>query len=157
MEFWSEVTSFAEEAAKRSHERPQGLAAQVLYRADQIKSLSLLDSLNLSTDQKQQVSAQELERFGINGELREFVKEITMTTFQDSSLLVAMWTIFDILQYDYRDLNIMKITYCTNDGDDAFDDDFNKTVESLDDEHSNLVPQQDRNSEVNGISKILSE
>lgn len=87
MEFWSEVTSFAEEAAKRSHERPQGLAAQVLYRADQIKSLSLLDSLNLSTDQKQQVSAQELERFGINGELREFVKEITMTTFQDSSLL----------------------------------------------------------------------
>lgn len=87
MEFWSEVTSFAEEAAKRSHERPQGLAAQVLYRADLIKSLSLLDSLNLSTDQKQQVSAQELERFGINGEFTEFVKEITMTTFQDFPFL----------------------------------------------------------------------
>ena len=42
--------------------------------------------------------------------------------------MFALFFISFILQFTVQ---IMKITYCTNDGDDAFDDDFNKTVESL--------------------------
>ncbi|XP_057519926.1 uncharacterized protein LOC130800425 [Amaranthus tricolor] len=86
----SRIADIVSETAKRSKElaaeASNQIKAEALKRADQIKSLSLLDSSNLSVVQKDEVSVDELQRFGITDELREFVKEITMSTFQDFPL-----------------------------------------------------------------------
>jgi len=125
MELWSRARSFAEEAAKRSQEisstisgskltdivsetakRSKELAAEAsnhikaeaLKRADQIKSLSLLDpslpltlpvSLSPLAENSKQVDPDpdELERFGVTDDLREFLKTLSISTFQDFPLL----------------------------------------------------------------------
>lgn len=77
------------ETAKRSKEiaaeASNQIKAEALKRADLIKSISLLDPAS-SSEKKQQVSEEELERYGVTEELREFVKGITMSTFQDFPL-----------------------------------------------------------------------
>lgn len=77
------------ETAKRSKEiaaeASNQIKAEALKRADLIKSISLLDPAS-SSEKKQQVSEKELERYGVTEELREFVKGITMSTFQDFPL-----------------------------------------------------------------------
>ncbi|KMT10862.1 hypothetical protein BVRB_5g113600 [Beta vulgaris subsp. vulgaris] len=83
----SRIADIVSETAKRSKELAAEASNQIMMRADQIKSLSLLDASKSSDDQKKmEVSSQELERFGISDELREFVKEIEMSTFQDFPL-----------------------------------------------------------------------
>ncbi|XP_021731057.1 uncharacterized protein LOC110697967 [Chenopodium quinoa] len=88
----SRIADIVSETAKRSKElaaeASNHIKAEALKRADQIKSLSLLDPSNPLADsfQKQEVSPEELEKFGITDELREFVKEITLNTFQDFPL-----------------------------------------------------------------------
>lgn len=77
------------ETAKRSKEiaaeASNQIKAEALKRADLIKSISLLDPAS-SSEKKQQVSEKELERYGVTEELREFIKGITMSTFQDFPL-----------------------------------------------------------------------
>lgn len=83
------------ETAKRSKElaaeASNQIKAEALKSADLIKSFSLLDpassssSVSLSED-KPEVSPEELERFGVAEELREFVKGITLNTFKDFPL-----------------------------------------------------------------------
>lgn len=82
----SETTKRSKELAAEASKRADQIKAEALKRADQIKSLSIMDSTNipsLSPGTENLVSAEELEKFGVTDELREFVKEITMNTFQD--------------------------------------------------------------------------
>ncbi|GAB4860910.1 hypothetical protein Ancab_036071 [Ancistrocladus abbreviatus] len=93
----SRITDIVSETAKRSKElaaeaskRADQIKLEALKRAEQIKSLPLIDSSPLSSlsslGLENSVSNEELEKFGITDELREFVKEITMSTFQDFPL-----------------------------------------------------------------------
>ncbi|KAL2935386.1 Trigger factor [Bienertia sinuspersici] len=86
----SRIADIVSETAKRSKELAAEASIQIkaeaLKRADQIKSLNLLESSNSSVDQTNEVSPQELEKLGITNELREFVRDITMNTFQDFPL-----------------------------------------------------------------------
>lgn len=121
MDFWQRARSFAEEAAKKSHELTQGiastnlsdvvseaskrskelaaeaskkskeLAAEALKRADQITAqippaAAALTNLVDSAAQKGGIEAADLEKYGVTDDLREFVKGITMNTFQDFPL-----------------------------------------------------------------------
>ncbi|XP_057952383.1 uncharacterized protein LOC131146664 isoform X2 [Malania oleifera] len=95
----SKISDLVSETAKRSKE----IAAEASKRADQIKlealrgagklksladqipagNLSLVDSLPAPAKAAQPA---DLERFGVTDELREFVKGITFSTFQDFPL-----------------------------------------------------------------------
>ncbi|CAH9088112.1 unnamed protein product [Cuscuta europaea] len=92
----------AAEASKRSKEivaeaskRADQIKVDALKRAEQITSQipaaaisHLVDSSSTNSTQKEVVSATaaDLERFGVTDDLREFVKGITMNTFQDFPL-----------------------------------------------------------------------
>lgn len=99
MDIWNRARSFAEEAAKKSQElrqtiaasnladvvseaskRSKELAAEALKRADQITAQ--IPTAAPKTD----IDPADLEKYGVTDELREFVKEITMNTFQDFPL-----------------------------------------------------------------------
>ncbi|KAK0588181.1 hypothetical protein LWI29_035523 [Acer saccharum] len=94
---YSKLSDFVSDASKRSKEiaaeaskRADLLRAEAAKRADQIKSLA--ENIAPSgapandTQQQQQQREMDLERFGVSEELREFVNEITITTFQDFPL-----------------------------------------------------------------------
>ncbi|OMO58762.1 hypothetical protein CCACVL1_25366 [Corchorus capsularis] len=111
MDIWNKARSFAEEAAKRSSEltigsaklsdivteaskRSKEIAAEASKRADRIRveavkradliKSSLAEGIAPPQYTEAQVEqVKELERFGINEELRDFVKGITPSTFQD--------------------------------------------------------------------------
>lgn len=92
----SKLSDIVSETAKRSKEiaieaskRADQIKLEAIKRADQIKSLaessgalSIADSIGES----QKDSDAGLEKFGVTDELREFVKEINITTFQDFPL-----------------------------------------------------------------------
>ncbi|GAB4845352.1 hypothetical protein Ancab_038760 [Ancistrocladus abbreviatus] len=93
----SRLSDIVSETAKRSKElaavaskRADQIKLEALTRADQIKSLPLVDSSSFSLlsslKSDNSVSEGELEKFGVTDELREFVEEITMNTFQDFPL-----------------------------------------------------------------------
>ncbi|GMH21545.1 hypothetical protein Nepgr_023387 [Nepenthes gracilis] len=92
----SSLTDIVSETAKRSREfaaeatkRADQIKVEALKRADQIKSLPLIDSSpqsSLLSGSSHSASQEELEKYGVTEELREFVKEITMSTFQDFPL-----------------------------------------------------------------------
>lgn len=106
MDFWHRARSLAEEAAKRSKElsigpstfsdlvsetakRSQEIVAEASKRAEQIKRLA--EEISASSalaviESPVGVQEKDLEEFGITEELREFVKEITVSTFQDFPL-----------------------------------------------------------------------
>ncbi|XP_057805014.1 uncharacterized protein LOC131020303 [Salvia miltiorrhiza] len=110
MDIWNRARTFAEEAAKKSQElrqtiaatnlsdvvseaskRSKELAAEALKRADQITAqippaAAAITSLVDSTASKPGIDAADLDKYGVTDELREFVKEITMNTFQDFPL-----------------------------------------------------------------------
>ncbi|KAK8617126.1 hypothetical protein V6N13_117093 [Hibiscus sabdariffa] len=114
MDFWNKARSFAEEAARRSSElsigpaklgdivtdamkRSKEIAAEASKRAEEIKAeaakqaelikSSLADGVAPPETPESPVERdKELERFGITEELRDFVKGITMGTFQDFPL-----------------------------------------------------------------------
>ncbi|GAB2289737.1 hypothetical protein Dimus_024043 [Dionaea muscipula] len=97
----SKITDIVSETAKRSKElaveaskAADQIKIEALKRADQIKSLPIIDpaaslsalSLPVSRSPESAVSPEELEKFGVTDDLREFVKEITLNTFQDFPL-----------------------------------------------------------------------
>ncbi|GMI95220.1 hypothetical protein like AT1G26300 [Hibiscus trionum] len=114
MDFWNKARSFAEEASRRSSElsigpaklgdivtdamkRSREIAAEASKRAEEIKAeaakqaelikSSLAEGVALPETPESPVERdKELERFGITEELRDFVKGITMSTFQDFPL-----------------------------------------------------------------------
>ncbi|KAK7330259.1 hypothetical protein VNO77_24447 [Canavalia gladiata] len=83
MELWNKARSFAEESAKRSQE----LSFRASKLSDMIASKHLPEPSSENND--------DLQRFGITQHLREFVKGITITTFQHFPLQVFFffrWT-----------------------------------------------------------------
>ncbi|KAK2969712.1 hypothetical protein RJ640_004218 [Escallonia rubra] len=95
----SKLSDIVSEASKRSKEiaaeaskRADLIRAEALKRADQIKSqipasaLSHLVDSSSASAPAAAVTEADLEAFGITDELREFVKGITMNTFQDFPL-----------------------------------------------------------------------
>lgn len=110
MDIWNRARTFAEEAAKKSQElrqtiaaanlsdvvseaskRSKELAAEALKRADQITAqippaAAAITNLVDSAASKPGIDAADLDKYGVTDELREFVKEITMNTFQDFPL-----------------------------------------------------------------------
>ncbi|PKI31449.1 uncharacterized protein LOC116215538 [Punica granatum] len=89
----SKLADIVSETAKRSKEiaveaskRADQIKLEAIKRADQIKSLAESSgalSVTESIERTQKESDAYLERFGVTDELREFVKEINITTFQD--------------------------------------------------------------------------
>ncbi|KAJ0048320.1 hypothetical protein Pint_16306 [Pistacia integerrima] len=88
----SKLSDIVSEASKRSKEiaagaskRAEQIKIEAVKRADQIKSLAenIAPAGVLPPQQQQE---EDLVRFGITEELREFVKEITISTFQDFPL-----------------------------------------------------------------------
>lgn len=82
----SEASKRSKEIAAEASKRADQIRAEATKRADLIKS-SLAEGIAppQNTD-RQVVQEEELERFGINEELRDFVKGITLSTFQDFPL-----------------------------------------------------------------------
>ncbi|KAJ9568336.1 hypothetical protein OSB04_004302 [Centaurea solstitialis] len=97
----SKLSDIVLEASKRSKEiaaeaskKADLIKVEALKRADQIKSqipstsaaISQLVVADSSPKQAGGTSPEDLEKFGITDELREFVKEITLNTFRDFPL-----------------------------------------------------------------------
>ncbi|KAK4768135.1 hypothetical protein SAY87_003276 [Trapa incisa] len=85
----SETTKRSKELALEASKRADQIKLEAIKRADQIKSLaessgalSIADSI-VGTQKGNNL---DLEKFGVTDELREFVKEINSTTFQDFPL-----------------------------------------------------------------------
>ena len=105
MDLWNRARSLAEETAKRTQDlsigaskfsdlvsetakRSKEIAAEASKRAEQIKSEAfkhLAEQISPSTSTDSPLE-QDLEKFGVTDELRDFVKEIHITTFQDFPL-----------------------------------------------------------------------
>ncbi|XP_078443143.1 uncharacterized protein LOC144712728 isoform X2 [Wolffia australiana] len=90
-EFVSETAKKSKEFAVEASKKADQIKVEAMKRADQIKSLAgeipmtiqpLVQGLPLPMAEPTAQSA-DLERFGITEELREFVKEITLSTFRD--------------------------------------------------------------------------
>lgn len=92
----SKLADIVSETAKRSKEialeaskRADQIKQEAIKRADQIKSLAESSgalSIAESTGGTHKESDEDLQKFGVTDELREFVKEINITTFQDFPL-----------------------------------------------------------------------
>lgn len=85
----SKISDIVSETAKRSKElaaeatkKADQIKVEAIKRADQIKSSLTEGTVESQPEQEQK----DLERFGVTDELREFVKEITISTFQDFPL-----------------------------------------------------------------------
>ncbi|OMO69932.1 hypothetical protein COLO4_28855 [Corchorus olitorius] len=79
----TEASKRSKEIAAEASKRADQIRVEAVKRADLIKS-SLAEGIALPQDTEAQVEQEkELERFGINEELRDFVKGITPSTFQD--------------------------------------------------------------------------
>ncbi|XP_060204905.1 uncharacterized protein LOC132632822 [Lycium barbarum] len=124
MDLWEKARSFAEEAAKRSHdftieaakrthigssklsdvvseaskrsmeiaaEASKEIVAEASKRADQIKfqiptAATLTSLVDTSSSSTETASPADLDKFGVTDDLREFVKGITINTFQNFPL-----------------------------------------------------------------------
>jgi len=86
MELWNRARSFAEEAAKRSQELSLGARATQFTNiiAETTKEIAAQASKHLPRPYA--INDVDLHRFGITEELRDFVKGITITTFEDFPL-----------------------------------------------------------------------
>ncbi|KAG5039378.1 hypothetical protein JHK85_011854 [Glycine max] len=86
MELWNRARSFAEEAAKRSQELSLGARATQFTNiiAETTKEIAAQASKHLPRPYT--INDVDLHRFGITEELRDFVKGITITTFEDFPL-----------------------------------------------------------------------
>ncbi|CAK9147904.1 unnamed protein product [Ilex paraguariensis] len=90
----SKLSDIVSEASKRSKEiaaeaskRADLIKTEALKRADQIKSqIPLSQLVDSSASVQETVTTEELEKFGVTDDLREFVKEITLNTFKDFPL-----------------------------------------------------------------------
>ncbi|GKV25176.1 hypothetical protein SLEP1_g34648 [Rubroshorea leprosula] len=79
----TEASKRSKEIAAEASKRAEQIRAEAAKRADLIKS-SLSDGI-VPVD-TQQEGEKDLEKFGVTEELREFIKEITASTFQDFPL-----------------------------------------------------------------------
>lgn len=82
---------FATEASKRADQ----IRLEAAKRADAIKSLA--DNISLSETMRKE--EEDLERFGVTEELREFVQQITLSTFRDFPLQGSTSTSTSILSF----------------------------------------------------------
>ncbi|XP_014509044.1 uncharacterized protein LOC106768410 [Vigna radiata var. radiata] len=80
MELWNRARSFAEEAAKRSNDLSLGASKLSDIITETTKEIAAQASKHLT--QPSLTNDVDLHRFGITEELREFVKGITITTFE---------------------------------------------------------------------------
>ena len=94
-EIASETAKRSKEIASETAKRSKEIAVEASKRADQIKiealkgadKIKLLaDGISPSVRSSPETEASDLEKFGVTDELREFVKGITMNTFQDFPL-----------------------------------------------------------------------
>ncbi|KAJ4713258.1 BSD domain containing protein [Melia azedarach] len=84
-EIAAEASKRSKEIAAEASKRADQIRVEAAKRADQIKSLA--ENIALAeTTAGQQLQEENPERFGVTEELREFVKEITMSTFRDFPL-----------------------------------------------------------------------
>ncbi|XP_042485409.1 uncharacterized protein LOC122065648 isoform X2 [Macadamia integrifolia] len=93
----SKISDIVSETAKRSKEiaaeatkKADQIKVEALKRADQIKTLAEgispqfpVSAISLIDSSYADPSSSDLEKFGVTDELREFVKGITLSTFQD--------------------------------------------------------------------------
>ncbi|KAL9326330.1 hypothetical protein ACSQ67_006975 [Phaseolus vulgaris] len=84
MELWNRARSFAEEASKRSNDLSLGASKLSDIITETTKEIAAQASKHLP--QPFLTNDVDLHRFGITEELREFVKGITITTFEDFPL-----------------------------------------------------------------------
>ncbi|KAK7347376.1 hypothetical protein VNO80_21906 [Phaseolus coccineus] len=84
MELWNRARSFAEEASKRSNDLSLGASKLSDIITETTKEIAAQASKHLP--QPFLINDVDLHRFGITEELREFVKGITITTFEDFPL-----------------------------------------------------------------------
>ena len=88
-EIVSETAKKSREIATEATKRADLIKVEALKRADQIKTLAEgISSVQPipTKDPAPDPQQPDLEKFGVTVELREFVKEITMSTFQDCPL-----------------------------------------------------------------------
>lgn len=84
-EIAAEASKRSKEIAAEASKRADQIRVEAAKRANQIKSLA--ENIALAeTTAGQQLQEENPERFGVTEELREFVKEITMSTFRDFPL-----------------------------------------------------------------------
>ncbi|GLT44099.1 hypothetical protein SLA2020_180150 [Shorea laevis] len=79
----TEASKRSKEIAAEASKRAEQIRAEAAKRADLIKS-SLSDGIVPADTQQER--EKDLEKFGVTEELREFIKEITASTFQDFPL-----------------------------------------------------------------------
>ncbi|XP_027920975.1 uncharacterized protein LOC114178998 isoform X1 [Vigna unguiculata] len=84
MELWNRARSFAEEAAKRSNDLSLGASKLSDIITETTKEIAAQASKHLP--QPSLTTDVDLQRFGITEELREFVRGITIATFEDFPL-----------------------------------------------------------------------
>ncbi|ONK79367.1 uncharacterized protein A4U43_C01F5640 [Asparagus officinalis] len=92
-EFVSETAKKSKELAVEASKKADKIKIEALKRADQIKTLageieipipiSPIKHLSSQEPATEEATEDELERFGVTDELREFVKGITISTFRD--------------------------------------------------------------------------
>lgn len=88
----SEASKRSKELALEASKRSKELAAEALKRADQITAhippaaAAITNLVDSAAPPKPAIDDADLDKYGITDELREFVKEITMNTFQDFPL-----------------------------------------------------------------------
>lgn len=83
----SETEKRSKEIAAEASKRADQIKLEAIKRADQIKSLAESSgALSIAGTITGTEKDADLEIFGVTDELREFVKEINITTFQDFPL-----------------------------------------------------------------------
>ncbi|XVF54491.1 hypothetical protein PTKIN_Ptkin05aG0184400 [Pterospermum kingtungense] len=186
----SEASKRSKEIAAEASKRADQIRVEAAKRADLIRS-SLAEGIAPPPNTERQAEQEEeLERFGINEELRDFVKGITLSTFQDfpfsdDSPMSDVATVSnirqDLTEWQEKHANLVLLTVkessnvemtsnpqatenkqhskslissteqdldefllggdsdeALDDGDEGFDDDFDKMVDSSDDEKDKL-------------------
>lgn len=87
-----DIVSRSKELAAEASKRADQIKVEAIKRADQIKSIAIESSSGAISIPESIVGApkekddKDLERFGVTDELREFVRGINVTTFQDFPL-----------------------------------------------------------------------
>lgn len=83
----SEATKRSKEIANEASKKADLIKVEAIKRADQIKSkIPNASAIGVSTPAVVEESQEDLEMFGVTEELREFVKNISTTTFKEFPL-----------------------------------------------------------------------
>jgi len=113
MELWNRARSFAEEAAKRSNDLSLGASKLSNIITETTKEIAAQASKHLP--QPSLINDVDPQRFGITEELRDFVKGITITTFEHFPLQGNFFSFFILSskkQINYRNKEITEALLC---------------------------------------------